>query len=64
MDEPLYDGGLTNCCVCNLVRITSCGYVAAVAHSLLAELAARIPRLETVPGPQANFQALFLSNIS
>lgn len=44
MDEPLYDGGLAKCCVCNLVRITSCGYVAAVAHALLAELAARIPK--------------------
>lgn len=49
MDEPLYDGGLANCCICNLVWITSCGYVAAVAYALLAELAARIPKTWNSP---------------
>lgn len=33
------------CCVCNLVRMTSCGYVATVAHALLIELAISIPRI-------------------
>lgn len=33
------------CCVCSLVRMTSCGYVATVAHALLVELAVSIPRI-------------------
>jgi hypothetical protein len=37
--------GYTFFCVCNLVRTTSCGYVAIVAHALLAELAVSTPRI-------------------
>ncbi|KAG8352383.1 hypothetical protein FVEN_g13189 [Fusarium venenatum] len=39
------DEGYTLCCVCNLVRTTSCGYVTIVAHALLATLAVNTPRI-------------------